>query len=85
MVGGHDPQSASRPRCSQQPHPILTPGLEGLLGPGGVSWDPDLRDAEMVEDLPGVNVGLARDQSNRGLDGDHAQVHGVSQVCQIPH
>ncbi|CAD7696275.1 unnamed protein product [Ostreobium quekettii] len=79
MVGGHDPRGTMRPRGSQQ-QAVMNTGLEGLLGPGGVPWDPDLRDAEMVEDLPGVNISLARDQASRGLDGDHTQVHGVSQV-----
>ncbi|GMH41655.1 hypothetical protein BSKO_09565 [Bryopsis sp. KO-2023] len=70
MVGGNNPQPSVR---RIQSTPVAPPGLDGLLGPGGTPWDIELRDMEMVEGVPGTDQ-LSNHNTNRGPDGDHAQV-----------
>lgn len=71
MLGGKNPQpNVYRVhRAAPPPHH----GLEGLLGPGGTVWDPELGDMDLVKHLPGIES-LSRDNPSRGPDGDHAQV-----------
>lgn len=70
MLGGKNPQPSTP--CAQA-NSTPSQALEGLLGPGGTTWDPELGDMDLVRNLPGIES-ISRDNPNRGPDGDHAQV-----------